>query len=134
MPTTIDRIAAEEQVPVALLHAVASVESACNPGAVSVKGAQGLMQLMPATAARYGVQQVFDPADNVRGGARYLRDLIARYEGRLDLVLAAYNAGEAAVERHSNQIPPFAETRDYVRKVIDHYERLSPRGTRETRP
>jgi soluble lytic murein transglycosylase-like protein len=80
------------------------------------------------------VQRVFDPADNVRGGARYLRDLIARYEGRLDLVLAAYNAGEAAVERHSNRIPPFAETRDYVRKVMDHYERLSPRAARESRP
>lgn len=134
MPTTLDRIATEERVPRALLHAVATVESACNPGAVSAKGAQGLMQLMPGTAARYGVQRVFDPTDNVRGGARYLRDLLLRYEGRLELALAAYNAGEEAVARHANQIPPFAETRNYVLKVLDHYERLSPPTARERRP
>jgi hypothetical protein len=134
MTMTLDRIATEERVPAALLHAVATVESACNPVAVSVKGAQGLMQLMPATAARYGVKRVFDPADNVRGGARYLRDLLARYEGRLELVLAAYNAGEEAVARHANQIPPFPETRDYVHKVMDHYDRLKHRPARENRP
>jgi hypothetical protein len=133
MPTTLDRIATEESVPQALLHAVATVESACNPAAVSAKGAQGLMQLMPGTAARYGVQRILDPADNVRGGARYLRDLLLRYEGRLELALAAYNAGEEAVARHANQIPPFAETRDYVRKVLDHYERLSLQNARERR-
>jgi soluble lytic murein transglycosylase-like protein len=129
MPETLARIGREEGVPGVLLHAVAAVESACDPRAVSVKGAQGLMQLMPATAARYGVQRVFDPVENARGGARYLRDLIARYPGRTDLVLAAYNAGEEAVARHANTIPPFAETREYVRRVLQHHDRLvTPRA------
>jgi soluble lytic murein transglycosylase-like protein len=128
LPETLARIAREEGVPPTLLHAVAAVESACDPRAVSVKGAQGLMQLMPATATRYGVQRVFDPADNARGGARYLRDLIVRYPGRTDLVLAAYNAGEEAVARYANTVPPFPETREYVRRVMEHHDRLVTAG------
>ena len=102
----------------ALLAAVAKVESNFNPFAVSPKGACGLLQLMPATARRFGVTNVFDVAQNAEGGARYLRWLLDRFEGRVDLALAGYNAGEGAVERHGG-IPPYAETQWYVLKVLD---------------
>ena len=109
------------EVPGALLRAVIGVESAFDPNAVSSKGAQGLMQLLPATSARYGVHDPFEPADNVRGGARYLSDLLKRYGNHLELALAAYNAGEDAVERSGRTIPPFAETRAYVPAVLKLY-------------
>jgi soluble lytic murein transglycosylase-like protein len=107
-----------------LLRAVIVVESGFNANAVSGAGAQGLMQLMPATAKLYGVNDAFDPQQNIRGGALYLRDLIDRYDENYELVLAAYNAGEDAVARHGGSIPPYAETRRYVPKVLDVYRRL----------
>lgn len=122
-PETIARAARASGVDPHLLHAVISVESGHNPRAVSPKGAAGLMQLMPDTARRYGVADRFDPDQNVMGGALYLRDLMLRFDNRLDLVLAAYNAGEGAVERHGRAIPPYAETRRYVPKVIERYRR-----------
>jgi soluble lytic murein transglycosylase-like protein len=104
-----------------LMHAVISAESAYNPAAVSDKGAMGLMQLMPDTAKRFGVPDPFDPIANMHGGARYLRWLMDHFQNNLNLVLAAYNAGEGAVERYGNTIPPFEETRTYVVRVLDFY-------------
>jgi soluble lytic murein transglycosylase-like protein len=100
-----------------LVRAVVSVESGFRPDAVSPKGAQGLMQLMPATARSLGVKDAFDPADNVDGGVRYLRALIDRYDGDVKRALAAYNAGMGAVARHGG-IPPYPETLVYVSKVL----------------
>lgn len=103
-----------------LVEAIIAVESAFNPGAVSSKGAMGLMQLMPKTARRYAVRNPFDPLQNIAGGIRYLRDLLRRFHGDLRLALAAYNAGETAVVTYDG-IPPYRETRDYVKKVLRRY-------------
>ena len=105
----------------ALLHAVISVESRYSSSIVSRKGAVGLMQLMPGTAKRYGVANSFDPVQNLHGGAKYLRDLLKTFNNNINLVLAAYNAGEGAVIRHGNRIPPFRETEDYVPRVLGFY-------------
>jgi soluble lytic murein transglycosylase-like protein len=105
-----------------LLAAVAKIESNFNPYAVSPKGACGILQLMPQTVKRFGVKNVFDVAQNVDAGARYLRWLLDRFDGRVDLALAGYNAGEGAVTRHRG-IPPFAETEWYVIKVLDRASR-----------
>jgi len=105
----------------ALVRAVVAVESGFQPTAVSRKGAQGLMQLMPATARDLGVDDPFDPAANLDGGSRYLSSLVARYDGDLTRALAAYNAGMAAVARHGG-VPPYAETRSYVRRVLGRYQ------------
>ena len=106
----------------ALVHAVIHVESAYNPGARSPKGALGLMQVMPETAARYGIRNPARSIEaNLNAGTRYLRDLMAMFDGRLDLVLAAYNAGENAVLRYGYRIPPYAETRHYVPAVLAKY-------------
>lgn len=113
--------ARRHQLSPALLHAVVTVESGYNPAARSRKGAIGLMQLMPATAKRYAVDDIWDPRQNLSGGARYLRDLLSLFNDDLRLALAAYNAGEAAVIQHGRRIPPYAETRDYVPKVLQHY-------------
>lgn len=107
-----------------LLKAVIAVESGFNARAVSPAGARGLMQLMPATARRYGVRDVFDPAQNISAGARYLRDLLNRFGNDPELALAAYNAGEHAVERHGRKVPPFRETQRYVPRVLNIYRAL----------
>ncbi|MBL8386252.1 MAG: lytic transglycosylase domain-containing protein [Burkholderiales bacterium] len=109
----------------ALVKAVIAVESAYEPAAVSPKGAVGLMQLIPGTAARYGVRRSTDPRENIEGGTRYLRDLIDMFNGDLRLALAGYNAGEGAVQRYGNAIPPFPETQAYVKLVMQFYEHFT---------
>lgn len=104
-----------------LIHAVIRAESGYNANALSHKGAVGLMQLIPATAARYGVANSYDPAQNIAGGTKYLRDLLAMFKGDMELAIAAYNAGENAVIRNGNKIPPYAETMAYVPKVISFF-------------
>ena len=118
--------AAETKVDAALIHAVIAVESGYNPSARSVAGAVGLMQLMPRTAKRYGVKNRLDPAQNIQGGARYLRDLKLMFGNNLPLVLAAYNAGENAVMRYGRRIPPYRETVAYVPKVMQQYRKYRP--------
>jgi soluble lytic murein transglycosylase-like protein len=113
-----------------LIEAIVSNESGFDPAATSPVGAQGLMQLMPATARSLGVTDAYDPAQNVAAGARYLRGLLDRFK-RLDLAVAAYNAGPYAVERHGG-IPPFAETQAYVRAVLSEYRRRLQAGNVKT--
>ena len=130
------RAASEQQaVDYELLQALIATESGFDAQAVSPKGAVGLMQLMPATASRFGVradakrsleQKLADPAVNVPAGTRYLRYLLNLFPGRMDLALAAYNAGEGAVQRAGNQIPAFKETQNYVRTVLALYHQLKP--------
>ncbi|HOP15390.1 MAG: lytic transglycosylase domain-containing protein [Gammaproteobacteria bacterium] len=120
----IDTAADASNLRPALIHAVVRAESAYRSDAVSPKGAVGLMQLMPATAERYGVDDRHDPAENLRGGSTYLRDLLEMFDNDLQLALAAYNAGENAVIRYGNQIPPYDETQNYVRKVIGFYNAM----------
>jgi soluble lytic murein transglycosylase-like protein len=105
------------------IYCVIQQESSFSSTALSVKGAQGLMQLMPGTAARYGVMNANDPAQNIMGGTRYLKDLLQLFHGRIDLVLAGYNAGEGAVIRYGQTIPPYKETQDYVRLISKRYLR-----------
>jgi soluble lytic murein transglycosylase-like protein len=111
-------------IQAALVRAVIVVESGFNPRAVSKRGAVGLMQLLPATARRYGVKDIYDPEQNIRAGTRYLSDLLTRFDSNLELALAAYNAGEEAVERYGRHIPPYAETLAYVPSVMRVYQRL----------
>ena len=113
----VTKLAPQYQVPPRLVLAVIEAESNFNRHAVSPKNAQGLMQLIPETAQRFGVKNAFDPAQNVRGGIAYLRWLLAYFEGDVALVAAAYNAGERAVERYLG-VPPFLETRAYVRRIV----------------
>jgi soluble lytic murein transglycosylase-like protein len=118
----IRQAAALYQIPEDLVRAVIRVESGFDPRAVSRANACGLMQLMPATAERMMVTDIFDPRQNIFGGVRYLRVLANLFNGDLQLTLAGYNAGENAVIKHSG-IPPYAETREYVVKVLEHYRR-----------
>lgn len=106
-----------------LIFLVMEQESHFNAHAVSPKGARGLMQLMPGTGARYGVRRPFDPAQNISGGTRYLRELLNRFNNRVDLVLASYNAGEGAVIKFGHKVPPYKETRNYVKQISYRYRR-----------
>jgi hypothetical protein len=128
LQSIVNAAAARNDLDPALVQAVIQAESNWNPLAVSRKGAFGLMQLLPSTAERYGVRDVFDPAQNVSGGTRYLRALLDRYHGDLKKSLAAYNAGEQAVQRYGG-VPKYPETRAYVRKVTTTYfQSGSPRA------
>ena len=123
-----DRHAALHDISPALVRAVIQAESAWNTRAVSPKGALGLMQLMPSTAAELGVVDPFDPAQNIQGGVRYLRKLLDRYDGNPELALAAYNAGPGAVDKYGRTVPPYRETQAYVRKIVSVTEvRMGPR-------
>ncbi|MDQ6621194.1 MAG: lytic transglycosylase domain-containing protein [Pseudomonadota bacterium] len=131
----IEKHAGRQAVDPALVKAIVAVESGFEPGAVSPKGARGLMQVMPQTAARYGVSsdkkstaeaKLMDPAVNLQVGTRYLRDLLARFADDIVLTLAAYNAGEYAVERYRNRVPPYRETIEYVKRVQQLYAAFRP--------
>jgi len=112
-----------------LVHAVISAESAYNPRAKSSAGAMGLMQLMPATAKRFGVSNAYDPVANIQGGTRYLRWLLNYFNGNVNLALAGYNAGEGAVVKYNYQIPPYKETKTYVSRVLQFYNHYRTRGS-----
>jgi soluble lytic murein transglycosylase-like protein len=120
----IRRVAAEHKVDFALVKAVMHVESAFNPYARSDKGALGLMQLLPATAKRYGIDDIYDPTQNVVAGVKHLKYLLETFNNTHKLALAAYNAGENAVLRHRG-IPPYPETQNYVRKVMQYHREYS---------
>ena len=131
----VTRYARQHDVDIALVKAIIAAESAYEPEAVSPKGALGLMQVIPATAERYGVaddrrrtvaQKLFDPAINLSVGTRYLRDLLALFAGDVALALAAYNAGENAVHRYDRQVPPYPETQEYVKLVTQFYALYKP--------
>ena len=112
---------AQYEVDPYLIYCLMSQESSFITGATSPKGAQGLMQLMPGTAARYGVTNPYDVAQNIKGGTRYLKDLLKMFNGRVDLALAGYNAGEGAVMKYGNKVPPYDETRNYVKLILKRY-------------
>lgn len=118
--TLIAQVARKYRLDPRLLHAVIRAESAYDPRAVSPKGAIGLMQLLPETARRYGIDDLYDPRANLEAGARYLRDLLLQFKD-VKLAVAAYNAGERAVQKHGNRIPPYRETRRYVARVMKFY-------------
>ena len=127
----IEKAAMSAAVEPNLLRAVIVVESGFNSRAVSKRGAVGLMQLMPATASRFGVSNRYDPGENIHGGAMYLKFLMDRFGQNVRLALAAYNAGEDAVDRNGGQIPPFSETMAYVPRVLKIYRMLAEQ-TRST--
>jgi hypothetical protein len=104
-----------------LIFCVMEQESQFKPWVVSPKGARGLMQLMPGTAAHFGVRRAFDPAENIMGGTKYLKQLLENFNGRVDLVLAGYNAGEGAVRKYGHNVPPYRETRNYVQRISKRY-------------
>jgi soluble lytic murein transglycosylase-like protein len=120
---TIRTVAKTYKLPHTLLHAVITAESSYNPNAISKAGAVGLMQLMPETAKQYGVSNRRDPKQSIYGGTRYLRYLAKLFNNDLTLMLAAYNAGEGAVKKYGNKIPPYKETQNYVKKVIKYYKK-----------
>jgi hypothetical protein len=122
--TTVRHFATHYAIDPQLVHAVITVESCFDRFAVSRVGARGLMQLMPGTAQELGVRDSFDATQNIRGGIRYLRQMLEQFDDDITLALAAYNAGPAAVRRH-NGVPPFNETRNYITRVMDHYQRLT---------
>jgi hypothetical protein len=108
-----------------LVASVIAVESNFNPNAVSWRSARGLMQLMPETAARLGVKNIFDPRQNIDAGTRYLKELLLRFDGNLSLTLAAYNAGPDRVDQYHRSVPPYRETQDYVRRVTEKFRQTS---------
>jgi soluble lytic murein transglycosylase-like protein len=120
----IAKAAEKYQIDEKLIHAVIQTESAYDVKAISSAGAVGLMQLMPGTAKRYGVSNRKNATQNIDGGTRYIKDLQKMFNSNLKLVLASYNAGEGAVKKYNNSIPPYPETRDYVRKVMGLYNKL----------
>ncbi|MCP5464137.1 MAG: lytic transglycosylase domain-containing protein [Deltaproteobacteria bacterium] len=120
--TIVQKASQEHGVPVALINAVIKQESAFNPQAESHCGAQGLMQLMPATAKAYGCDNSFDPEQNIMAGTKFLGDLLTKYKGDVTLALAGYNAGPGNVAKYGNTVPPFKETQDYVVKVNRYYQ------------
>jgi soluble lytic murein transglycosylase-like protein len=128
----VQEAAAQNGLDPCLILSLMRAESAFNRSAVSVKGASGLMQLMPETAARFGVKNIFDPRENVMGGTRYLRWLLDRFSGDVRLALAGYNAGEGAVIKHGYSVPPYQETRNYVRLISARYAKRPARSM--TRP
>ena len=119
----INTVARNNRLRPELLHAVVRAESSYDPRARSRTGAMGLMQLMPDTARRYGVSDSWNPEANLNGGARYLKDLLSMFQYDLKLALAAYNAGENAVKKYGNEVPPFPETQQYVIKVLAFYQK-----------
>lgn len=120
----ITKAAKKYQIDEKLLHAVIQTESAYNVKAISSAGAVGLMQLMPATAKRYGVSDRKNAIENIDGGTHYIKDLFKMFDSDLNLVLASYNAGEGAVKKYNNAIPPYPETQKYVQKVLRIYKKL----------
>jgi soluble lytic murein transglycosylase-like protein len=120
---TIRSIAKIYKLPHALVHAVIRAESSYNPDARSKAGAVGLMQLMPETAKQYGVKNRRSPRESIQAGSRHLRYLLKLFDNNLVLAIAAYNAGEGAVKKYGNKIPPYKETQNYVRKVIKYYKK-----------
>ena len=118
----IQACARQFNVPADLIHSIIRAESDYDSRAISVKGAAGLMQLMPETATQYGVSDRFDPAENIKGGVKYLKDLCKLFNGNTAKVLAAYNAGQEALKKY-NGIPPYAETREYIRRVMASYSK-----------
>jgi hypothetical protein len=129
----IQDVSARHGLDPSLVRAIAHVESQFDSRAVSPAGARGLMQLMPATAKRYGTTDRSDPAQNLDAGARYFKDLLTQYAGNLALALAAYNSGEANVERHARRVPPFRETMLYVPEVLTRYESYRQAEAAKTR-
>lgn len=117
-----------------LIFCVMEQESHFNARALSPKGARGLMQLMPGTAARFGVKRASDPAQNIAGGTRYLKQLMQQFDGRIDLVLASYNAGEGAVMKFGRKVPPYRETRAYVKRISYRYRQARPATTSKQNP
>jgi hypothetical protein len=111
-----------------LIHCVIAVESNFNPKAISRRNARGLMQLLPSTAARMGVKNIFDPKENVDGGTRYLRDMLSRYNNDVTLALAAYNAGPEKVSKYGNRVPPYAETQQYIQRIARGYAKIKAKG------
>jgi len=135
LASDVDVVARRHDIDPLLLHAIAHVESRHNPQARSPAGARGVMQVMPATAKRFGVhtvQALLEPSTNLEVSASYLKTLQRRFGNNLTLVLAAYNAGEGAVERYGRRVPPYRETQGYVRQVLEHYRTLTAAARRST--
>lgn len=122
----IQTAAQKHSVPTDLIHSIIHAESNYNSQAISPKGAIGLMQLMPETAKEYGVKNLYDPKENIEGGVKYLKDLIRLFNKKTDLVLAAYNAGQEAIKKHGG-IPPYPETRNYIKKIMASYRKSTIR-------
>jgi soluble lytic murein transglycosylase-like protein len=129
----VEQAAAQHDLPPQLIHSVIQVESNYDPHAVSSKGAQGLMQLMPGTARRFGVSNAFNPVENIQGGAKYLKYLLDLYGGDYPLALAAYNAGEGAVAKYGD-VPPYPETQNYLRSVAKRLQAAKPAAAKTAGP